>query len=75
MVHLDEPLTEEELVALQKACCPVELLSFPQPGIIHSLRRRGYADIVLGGLQITHRGLERLLDERRRQKGSSPNAS
>lgn len=60
------PLTRECLIALQKACAPVGLLSFPPPDIIHALRRHGYVQIVLGGIQITPLGLERLLLERRK---------
>lgn len=62
----DVPLSTEELVALQKACAPVGLLSFPPADIIRGLRLRGYVEIVLGGVQITPAGLERLLRERKR---------
>lgn len=60
------PLSFEELQALQKACAPVGLLSFPAPDIIRKLRQHGFIEIVLGGVQITPEGLERLVLERKR---------
>lgn len=64
----DAALSDQEFVALQQACGPVSLLSFPPPEIIRTLRQRGYVEIVLGGLQITTRGLERLLRESKRRR-------
>jgi hypothetical protein len=60
-------LSKDHLTALQEACAPVGVLRFPPPDIIRTLRQHGYVEIVLGGIQITPRGLERLLRERERQ--------
>jgi hypothetical protein len=60
------PLSNEDILALQKACAPVGLLSFPPPDVIRKLRQHGYIEIVLGGVQITPAGLERLVSERKR---------
>lgn len=62
----DVLLSPEELLALQKACVPVGLLTFPAPDIIRKLRQHGFVEIVLGGVQITPAGLERLVVERKR---------
>ena len=56
------------MVALRAACGPVGILSFPPTDVIRTLRQRGYVTIVLGGIAITPSGLERLLQERRRQQ-------
>ena len=64
----DPPLSSHELAALKQACAPVGLLSFPPPDVIRTLRLHGYVKIVLGGVQITPLGLERLLRERRQAK-------
>jgi hypothetical protein len=53
--------------ALLQACAPVGLLRFPATDIIRTLRQYGYIEIVLGGVQITPHGLERLLRERQRR--------
>lgn len=60
------PLSDENLIALQEACGPVGLLRFPPVDSIRTLRQHGYVSIVLGGVQITPAGLERLLRERAR---------
>ena len=65
---VEPPLSRQELAALQQACGPVELLGFPSVEVMHALRRHGYVTIVLGGLQITDRGLERLIRERSRAR-------
>ena len=63
----EPPLSDEDLIALQEACGPVGLLRFPPIDSIRTLRRQGYVTIVLGGVQITPAGLERLLRERKRE--------
>lgn len=68
----DAPLTSEQLMALQRACAPVGLLTFPPTHIIRALRLHGYVEIVLGGVQITPSGLERLLRERARGRAVQP---
>ena len=65
-------LSEREMVALRAACGPVGVLSFPPADVIRTLRQRGYVTIVLGGVAITPSGLERLLQERRRQQTARP---
>ncbi|MDX7950230.1 hypothetical protein P7D22_03430 [Lichenihabitans sp. Uapishka_5] len=67
----ETPLSTEDLVILQEACGPVELLKFPPVQKIQGLRRQGYITIVLGGVQITPLGLERLLRERMRMRIAS----
>lgn len=66
MPGFEQPLSVEELQALREMCGPVGVLGFPPVGIIRVLRQLGYIRIVLGGVQITSAGLERLLRERRR---------
>lgn len=66
----EAPLSREDLIALQEACGPVGLLKFPPINSIRTLRQRGYITIVLGGVQITPKGLERLLRERERLAAS-----
>lgn len=60
-------LAPEDLLALQAACAPAGLLSFPAPEVIRTLRQHGYVEIVIGGIQATPKGIERLLYERNRQ--------
>ena len=67
----DPVLSGMDLSALQQACAPVGLLSFPSVNVIRTLRQHGYVVIVLGGLQITPQGLERLLRERRRRAAAT----
>ena len=62
----DPALSREDLLALQKACAPAGSLSFPAPEIMRTLRQHGYIEIVIGGIQTTQKGLERLLRERSR---------
>lgn len=62
------PLSDDDLTALQESCGPVGLLQFPPVAIIRKLRQYGYVSIVLGGVQITPAGLERLLRERERAR-------
>lgn len=62
----EPPLSRGEYIALQQACGPVGLLTFPPVETIRALRQHGYITIVLGGVQITPQGLERLLRERER---------
>lgn len=64
----DLPLSNEDLIVLQESCGPVGLLKFPQVGTMRKLRQYGYVSIVLGGVQITPEGLERLLRERERAR-------
>ena len=68
----DAPLSGDQLLALQQACAPVGLLTFPPADIIRALRVLGYVEIVLGGVQITPLGLERLLRERKRGRTPQP---
>ena len=67
---VDPPLSPEALLALQQACAPAGTLSFPQPEIIRTLRQHGYIEIVIGGIQATSKGLERLVRERKQQSQS-----
>ena len=66
--NLDPPLSDPECAALQQACAPAGRLCFPPAPIIRVLRMLGYIEIVLGGVQITPKGLERLLRERKRKQ-------
>jgi hypothetical protein len=60
----DPPLSPSQLSALRESCAPVGALRFPPVDIIRTLRQYGYVEIVLGGIQITPSGLERLIRER-----------
>ena len=68
----DPPLSGDQVLALQQACAPVGLLTFPPADVIRALRQHGYVEIVLGGVQITPSGLERLLRERKRGRRAQP---
>jgi hypothetical protein len=67
---MDQPLSPDHLRALQQACAPVGVLHAPPADVVRALRQHGYVEIVLGGVQITPSGLERLLRERKRNPRS-----
>lgn len=67
MTENDPPLSTADLQALQRACAPAGTLSFPAPEIIRTLRQHGYIEIVIGGVQATQKGIERLMRERGRR--------
>ena len=64
----DPVLSDDALAALKAACTPVGLRGYPSTDILRVLRLNGYVVFVLGGLQITPAGLERLLRERIRMR-------
>lgn len=65
---VDPPLSPEDLLALQEACAPAGMLSFPPPEIMRNLRQHGYIEIVIGGIKATQKGIERHTRERTRRR-------
>lgn len=74
MPHVFEPtLTREQLGALRQSCAPMGVLTFPPADLLFELRKLDYIEVVLGGVQITKLGLERLIRENERIRMASSN--